>query len=105
MVTVLQLNRLELKDMITQEMAANPVLEEAVDGVEELTPEEMQAILEAERTAEPSDQTILETVNGAAQTVPEIAGGVPESSDAPEVEFDPNMAPAMEAAATVTIHT
>jgi len=43
MVTVLQLNRLELKDMITQEIAANPVLEEAVDGVEELTPEEMQA--------------------------------------------------------------
>ncbi len=60
MVTVLQLNRLELKDMITQEIAENPVLEEAADGVEELTPEEVQAILESERTAEPSDQSILE---------------------------------------------
>src|SRR5215470_4853027 len=76
MVTVLQLNRLELKDMITQEIAENPVLEEAVDGVEELTPEEMQAVLESERVAEPSDQTILETVNGAATPVAEIAAGV-----------------------------
>jgi len=70
MVTVLQLNRLELKDMITQEIAENPVLEESADGVEELTPEEVQAILEAERTSEPSDQTILETVNGAATLEP-----------------------------------
>ena len=37
MVTVLQLNRLELKDMITQEIAENPVLEESVDGIEELS--------------------------------------------------------------------
>ena len=29
MVTVLQLNRLELKEMITQEIVKNPVLEEA----------------------------------------------------------------------------
>src|ERR1700692_632642 len=62
MVTCLQLNRLELKDMITQEIAENPVLEETADGVEELTPEEVQAILESERTSEPSDQTILENV-------------------------------------------
>jgi RNA polymerase sigma-54 factor len=73
MVTVLQLNRLELKDMITQEIAENPVLEESADGVEELTPEEVQAILESERTSEPSDQTILETVNGAAAAEPGIA--------------------------------
>jgi len=81
MVTVLQLNRLELKDMITQEIAENPVLEEAADGVEELTPEEVQAILEAERVAEPSDQPILETVNGAATPEVETAQ---ESWDPPE---------------------
>src|SRR5437764_4504651 len=69
MVTVLQLNRLELKDMITQEIAENPVLEESADGVEELTPEEMQAYLEAERTAEPSDKSILEATNGTAVEV------------------------------------
>jgi RNA polymerase sigma-54 factor len=81
MVTVLQLNRLELKDMITQEIAENPVLEEAADGIEELTPEEVQAILESERTSEPSDQTILDTVNGAA--APEVES-VGESGEAPE---------------------
>ena len=32
MVTVLQLNRLELKDMIQAEVAQNPVLEEAAEG-------------------------------------------------------------------------
>jgi RNA polymerase sigma-54 factor len=78
MVTVLQLNRLELKDMITQEIAENPVLEESVDGVEELTPEEMQAILETERTSEPSDQNLLDTLNGSAapeaESVAELAG-------------------------------
>ena len=42
MVTVLQLNRLELKEMLSQEIAANPVLEENLDASEELTPEELQ---------------------------------------------------------------
>src|ERR1700729_1621113 len=80
MVTVLQLNRLELKDMITQEIAENPVLEESLDGVEELTPEEVQAILESERTSEPSDQTILETVNGAAAAEPGVAADGTEAN-------------------------
>jgi RNA polymerase sigma-54 factor len=86
MVTVLQLNRLELKDMITQEIAENPVLEESVDGIEELSPEEMQAVLEAERVSDPSDQVILETVNGTGSE-PEIAAGIPEATPA-EFEFD-----------------
>jgi RNA polymerase sigma-54 factor len=86
MVTVLQLNRLELKDMITQEIAENPVLEESVDGIEELSAEEMQSILERERVADPSDQVILETVNGTG-TEPEIAAGIPEASPV-EYEFD-----------------
>src|ERR1700722_7375226 len=84
MVTVLQLNRLELKDMITQEISENPVLEESVDGIEELSAEEMQSILERERVSDPSEQVILETVNGAGSE-PEIAAGIPEASP---VEFD-----------------
>jgi RNA polymerase sigma-54 factor len=84
MVTVLQLNRLELKDMITQEIAENPVLEESVDGIEELSAEEMQSILERERVSDPSDQVILETVNGTGSE-PEIAAGIPEASP---VEYD-----------------
>ncbi len=88
MVTVLQLNRLELKDMITQEIAENPVLEESVDGIEELSAEEMQSILERERVSDPSDQLILETVNGTG-TEPEIAAGIPEASP---VEFESDAA-------------
>ena len=41
MVTVLQLNRLELKEMITQEIVKNPVLEETEDGGEEISAEEI----------------------------------------------------------------
>src|SRR5438445_4323341 len=55
MVTVLQLNRMELKDMITNEIAENPVLEEAGEAGEELTPGEVQSLLERERTPDPSD--------------------------------------------------
>jgi len=65
MVTVLQLNRLELREMISQEIAQNPVLEESTEeGGEELSPEEVQALLETERVANPADQSILEAVNG-----------------------------------------
>ncbi len=66
MVSLLQLNRLELKDMISAEIAENPVLEESVEGGEELTPEELQPLLEAEaeRSGEPADQSILEATAG-----------------------------------------
>src|SRR5271154_2031498 len=103
MVTVLQLNRLELKDMITQEIAENPVLEESLDGVEELTPEEVQAILETERTAEPSDQTILETVNGAAAAEPGVAADGTEA--AAGFDYDGPAAGSMEAVAEPTAAT
>jgi len=63
MVTVLQLNRLELKDMIVNEIAANPVLEESTEVGEELTPAEVQSLLERERQAEPADQAILDKVD------------------------------------------
>jgi RNA polymerase sigma-54 factor len=55
MVTVLQLNRMELKDMLTNEIAENPVLEEGSEAGEELTPAEVQSLLERERTADPAD--------------------------------------------------
>src|SRR6202451_2740755 len=62
MVTVLQLNRMELKDMIINEIAENPVLEEASEAGEELTPAEVQSLLEREREAEPADQALLTQV-------------------------------------------
>ena len=59
MVTVLQLNRLELKEMINQEIVENPVLEEsAEDAGEEITPEELMPLLEGERVADPNDQIL-----------------------------------------------
>src|ERR1035441_6827245 len=63
MVTVLQLNRLELKEMITQEIVKNPVLEEATEEAgEEITPEELLPLLEAEAetVTDPADKQILE---------------------------------------------
>jgi RNA polymerase sigma-54 factor len=74
MVSLLQLNRLELKEMISAEIAQNPVLEESADGVEELSPEELQPLLEAERLAEPADQSILEVTS------------IPADGDSPEAD-------------------
>jgi RNA polymerase sigma-54 factor len=94
LVTVLQLNRLELKDLISQEIAQNPVLEESLDGVEELTPAEVQAALEAERNPEPSDAGLLEmTRSAAAAEAPEptemVAGEAEAAVDAPASPADP----------------
>ncbi len=68
MVTVLQLNRLELKEMITQEIVKNPVLEESTDEPgEEVTAEELLPLLEAEPVIDAADKQILEmsVLNGA----------------------------------------
>ena len=67
MVTVLQLNRLELKDMITQEIVKNPVLEEAAESAgEEVSPEELLPLLEPERVHDPADAQLLQAVMGDA---------------------------------------
>src|SRR5271157_6474942 len=63
MVTVLQLNRLELKEMITQEIVKNPVLEEATEEAgEAATPAAPMPRLEAEAetVTDPADKQILE---------------------------------------------
>ncbi len=76
MVTVLQLNRLELKEMISQEVARNPVLEEAGEGGEEMTPQEVQAALEAERVPDPADRDLL--ANATAQPDTDVYSGAPD---------------------------
>ena len=102
MVTVLQLNRLELKDMIVSEIAQNPVLEEAADGGEEITPEEVQAILEAERVSEPADQSFREAMDGpdvvmsVADSEPEMASAPAATSTVGLAEGEPEEAPAPE---------
>ena len=105
MVTVLQLNRLELKDMIVNEIAENPVLEEASEVGEELTPEELQNLLERERLSDPADRAILENVDREPQAADgfeaeAIADFTPERNspettaapvvdEAPKTETDP----------------
>ncbi len=100
MVTVLQLNRLELKEMIDQEIAQNPVLEEVGEGGEELTPAEVQKLLEAERNPDPSDHEVTAVTREAADDAQESLRETYEvrepvdSADAAE--------PATEAVAAVT---
>ena len=78
MVTVLQLNRMELKEMINQEIVENPVLEEASEEGEEITPEELQPLLEAERGSDPADQSLLDAADI------KLTGDSPELALAPE---------------------
>src|ERR1051325_6130178 len=85
MVTVLQLNRLELKEMINQEIVNNPVLEEAAEAGEEVTPEELQPLLEAEAVHEPSDRSILEASGVADNEIERLS---------PEIELNGNGAAA-----------
>ncbi|HUJ22605.1 MAG TPA: RNA polymerase factor sigma-54 [Bryobacteraceae bacterium] len=87
MVTVLQLNRLELKEMINQEIVNNPVLEESTEeSTEEITAEEVETLLETDRTDnQPADQQILESTNGVPEAAAEILAG--------ETAFEPNLSP------------
>ena len=102
MVSLLQLNKLELKESILAEIAQNPVLEEAADGGEELTAEELQPLLEAERQPDPADQSILEVTSGPPEAEGQESDGaemaaaavgdpepavaeVPALPDAPEI--------------------
>jgi len=66
MVTILQQTNLELKDMLMNEIAENIVLEEASSIGDELTPEEVQSMLERERQQDASTEvTSLEKVGTA----------------------------------------
>ena len=91
MVTVLQLNRLELKDMIMNEIAENPVLEETNEAGEELTPAEVQSLLEREGPADPAAQAILDRV--------ELSDAKGEQYGSADGELTPDGVPGTEATA------
>jgi RNA polymerase sigma-54 factor len=92
MVSLLQLNRLELKDMIVAEISQNPVLEESAEAGEELTPEEVQKLLEAERLADPADQSILDVMPGKQEIEGAASGEDPEPAAAPGPEPEMDLA-------------
>lgn len=71
MVTVLQLNKLELKEMIAQEISENPILEDTGELGEELTPQEVQSLLEAERNPDPSDAALMSVTQDAVSAAQE----------------------------------
>ncbi|MGH9657870.1 MAG: RNA polymerase factor sigma-54 [Bryobacteraceae bacterium] len=102
MVTVLQLNRLELKEMINQELVENPVLDEATeDGGEEISPEELLQLLESDRVTSDddlaqaavlvdsarSDGAADETGDAAADAAPALAAD-PADPAAPDDPFN-----------------
>src|SRR5882672_7926286 len=91
MVTVLQLNRLELKDMITQEIVKNPVLEESSDEPgDEITTAELLPLLEAEPSTDAADKQLLEaavlsdanSVNGTSDGVAINGNLFPDAEEA-----------------------
>ena len=86
MVTILQMTRQELKDLVTQELAENPVVEEAVDGVEEITPQEIQSLLEAgDRDPHPSDESFLQVAKAdTEEAADEAPAAEPASSETAE---------------------
>jgi RNA polymerase sigma-54 factor len=92
MVTVLQLNRLELKEMINQEIVNNPVLDDSLESSEEISPEELQPLLEAERSTEQADRELLETADIKLESEsPEVVENFTASytdADAPEAAVD-----------------
>jgi RNA polymerase sigma-54 factor len=83
MVTVLQLNRLELKELIDQEMVNNPVLDDSQDAGEEITPEELQPLLEGERSSDQADKDLLAAAQITLESeAPEVvANGAASASD------------------------
>jgi RNA polymerase sigma-54 factor len=89
MVTVLALNRLELKDMINQELVENPVLEETAEeeslAAEDRAAEELD--LEVERQTDPADQELRQALD-AVESGDSLALGemTPEIR---ELEADP----------------
>jgi RNA polymerase sigma-54 factor len=101
MVTVLQLNRLELKEMINQEMVNNPVLDDSLETGEEITPEELQPLLEGERSSDQADKDLLEAAHITLESeAPEVVAGALVSQA--ETDALPEVPESTEAADTST---
>ncbi len=87
--TLLQYNRLDLQNRIRQEISENPFLEESTGSQDELTAEEVQAILESEREKDPhpADEAILEAIR-------ETIGSDSTDKSGDKTEKSPETAPA-----------
>jgi RNA polymerase sigma-54 factor len=89
LVKLLALNKLELKEEISQELIANPVLETAADGSSEVEVDGVaEDAWEGERSAEPADREILEAAGLASRNGAEREAA-PEAAADPEAPRDP----------------
>ena len=87
MVRILQLNRLELKDMIAEEIAQNPLLEEVGEGGDEITPAELQELLETQdRVPNQTDTEVLQLTQEALKQAYEHENEPAEAATGPEPE-------------------
>jgi len=85
MVRILQLNRLELKDMIAEEIAQNPLLEEVGEGGDEITPAELQELLETQdRVPNQTDTEVLQLTQEALKQAYEHENEPAEAATGPE---------------------
>src|SRR5260370_41325632 len=75
MVSLLQLNRLELKDMISAEVAQNPVLEEGADGSEDRPPQTCRPRPEA--VADPPGEPAGSRLRHGPPDHPDLEGAEP----------------------------
>src|SRR5207237_2429430 len=90
MVSLLTLNKLELTEMIQQELVQNPVLEEGTEIVEN-TEETAEARLDTPDAVAEADDTKYQEVNEREVTVEETVDTVPtepEAADDPYGDID-----------------
>jgi RNA polymerase sigma-54 factor len=85
LVKILQVTRVELRDLINQELAENPVLEETVE-TDEATQGEIQEALEAERVADPSDAGVMEMMGNETEAVEQETGPAETMAEGQEPE-------------------
>src|SRR5579862_6142804 len=83
MVSVLALNKLELRDMITNEMVENPVLEELADGEMETDTEEIARI----------EEIVAAETRGEQAADREVTEAHSEAHDAAQAAFEEYEAP------------
>jgi RNA polymerase sigma-54 factor len=91
-IKLLQLSRLELVDMVQQELEENPVLEETAEPVEKATAEVEPAEAKQETTSEPTDEEAVAGANEVdwekylenyANQAPTPSGSRPANDDLP----------------------
>jgi len=97
-IKLLQLSRMELVDLVQQELQENPVLEEGFDGDDERSPDdapeaEAEAGAEAAETAEASEPAEAREQASVEASEPAEPGGAAEPAEAAAADGEPEREP------------